>query len=184
MKKLTLTLLLSFIAIQLSAQDDKKLLFEAESGLAFYRNTEAPPLSSFYLRFGTVAGKYFQTGILINGYTANAKSYYSNQWGNQDSYLTRGGRGGVFLKASEGKESHLYAELQGTFGVVAEIEDSETHRLEGGMEYGGGVNIGYNVAFANSSYFGVYLGAEVGDWMGSGITYTRFNFGLRFQSRY
>ncbi|WP_417608314.1 hypothetical protein [Owenweeksia hongkongensis] len=191
--KLTfLTFLLSFCGFaQSEGEITKKLLFEAEAGVAIYDQIGAPPLSSFQMRFGSVANEYFSLGMLLNGYTATGFSYFENKDGDYDKYLTHGGRGGVFLRITGGTESHLFAELQGTVGAVFQVvgEDRFSY-LDDALEFGGGINIGYNVVFANYSYFGLYAGAEFGNWHEQGNSqgrsegYVRYNFGLRFQVRH
>lgn len=195
MKKLKLTSVTFLISLCGFAQSEgevaRQFLFEAEAGVAVYDEIDAPPLSSFQMRFGTVVNEYFTLGMLLNGYTATGYSYFQNKDGGYDEYLTKGGRGGLFLRATGSRESHLFAELQGAFGAIFQVigEDQSLH-MEDAFEFGGGVNLGYNVAFANSSYFGFYAGAEFGNWnnqdngQNQREGYVRYNFGLRFQIRH
>lgn len=197
MKKLKLTSLIFLISLCGFAQSEgevaREFLFEAEAGIAIYQKVDAPSLSSLQLRFGTSANEYFSLGMLLNGYTATASSYIQNNDGSLDKYLTQGGRGGVFLRATGSSESHLFAELQGTFGAIFQVvAEDPLLPMNDAIEFGGGINLGYNVAFANSSYFGFYAGAEFGNWYhqnaGNGQSesqgYVRYNFGLRFQIRH
>jgi len=189
MKKLLLLIFTFTIGFNTVAQENfsKKsdLLFEAEAGIAIYGETDAPPLTSFQLRFGSVVHKYLSMGLLFSGFTATGPSVIKSQLGTYSEYITHGGRGGFFLRVTGGEESHFYAELQSTVGGIFQVAGNENIAfIQEDLEYGGGINIGYNIAFANSSYFGFYAGAEVGKWQEAGEGYLRYNLGLRFQVRH
>ncbi len=194
MKKWSIALLIIGIAAITTAQSDnhqKKLLFEAEAGVAMY-NVASVPVTSFQLQLGSVISPALNLGLFLNGYTATGSSPHYDRSVVNYSPTPHGGRVGLFLRGnstSQPNRSHVYAQLKGSIGYLFQPGLANTVDLDQGLEILGGLDLGFSANIGSGAYFGFYLGFELGSVDIAveeplSAELIRYNFGLRFQKRY